>query len=135
MSFIEVTIDSVRPALFKDEWAVILKAKNSEQYLPIYIEPNQADMLKRVLIDDESRENEIYDCCSTQSDTAAAALKSVIVNKSEIGSFNAILVMTVHGNTVKKDCPIVEALALCFKKKTPILVDDSVFDKAGVSCS
>lgn len=135
MSFKEVTIDSVRPALFKDEWDVILKAKDSEQYLPVYVESSQADMLKKVLIDDESRENEIYSCLAARNDTVIAVLKSVIVNKSETGNFNAILVMTANGNPIKKEYPIVEALVLGFKKKTPILVDDSVFGEAGVSCS
>ena len=135
MSFKEVTIDSVRPALFKDEWDVILKAKDSEQYLPVYIEPSQADMLIKVLIDDESNEDRLDDSLKVENEMVAAELKSVVVNKSETGDYSAILVMIADGIPAKKECSIVEALALSFKKKSPILVDDNAFEEAGVSLS
>lgn len=48
MAQVEMIIDSVRRKSLSDEWVVILKAKGAERYLPIYVGPSQADIIKRL---------------------------------------------------------------------------------------
>jgi bifunctional DNase/RNase len=133
MTLKEVTIDSVRPALIKGEWAIILKGKDSEQYLPIYVGPSQANIVKSQLLSTRFPDQEIYERFLTGADIAGAVLKSVTVNGPENGVFHAILLLTVNGNSLEMECPVVGALALSFRRKAPILSDESSFLKVGIA--
>lgn len=131
MAFTEVTIDSVRLASISGEWVVILKRKGSEQYLPIYMGPSQADILKRELVGSRFPEPEIYERFLTGNDIAGTNLESVVVEESKNGVFQAKLLLTESGDSLKLDCPVAVALALGFRKKARILVDESSFQEAG----
>ena len=46
---LEMTIDSIRVSLMNYQHVVILKEKNSDRYLPIWIGPEEADAIRRKL--------------------------------------------------------------------------------------
>ena len=46
MGIVEMTIDSLRRNSLSNEWALILKEKGAERYLPIYIGPRQANIVE-----------------------------------------------------------------------------------------
>ena len=50
MAKVEMIIDSLRQDLLYYEWVVILKEKLGERYLPVYIGPQQADIIKSLLV-------------------------------------------------------------------------------------
>lgn len=57
MANVEVKVDSIRQAFLgrnmEYPWLVILKSKSSNDYLPVHITNTQADLIQRLLLDDE----------------------------------------------------------------------------------
>ena len=47
-----MVIDSVRHAMHKDEWVILLKDKPGQRYLPVYVDKACADMVARALKDE-----------------------------------------------------------------------------------
>lgn len=131
----EVTIDSVRLALMRGEWVIILKEKCTEQYLPIYVGPSQANIVKRELIGARFAETKVYEHFLAGTDIAGSALESVVVDGPENGVFHAKLLLTEGGNSSEMDCPLAGALALGFRRNARILVDETTFHEAGITLS
>ena len=130
-----VTIDSVRSALMKGEWVIILKGECTEQYLPIYVGPSQANIVKRELMGIRFFEAEIYERFLAGYNMAGSNLESVVVEWSRNGHFHAKLLLKVRGECIKMDCPVAGALALAFRRRARILVDESIFQKVGIALS
>ena len=49
MPYIEMEIDSLRHAMHKDEWVILLKDRAGQRYLPVYVDKVWADALIRVM--------------------------------------------------------------------------------------
>ena len=130
---VEATIDSVRPALLRGEWAIILKKKDAECYLPIYTGPSQANIVKRELIGTRFPEREVYEHFLAGTDIASLVLESVAVNGPDKGLFHTRLSLKERGNPIETDCPVAGALALAFRRNACILVDEAAFDEVGIT--
>ena len=133
MAQIEVTIDSVRLSSMSGEWVVGLKEKGTEQYLPIYMGPSQANIVKRELIGARFPEPEDYECFLTGTDVTNFVLESVTVNRFEDDTFYTKLLLSQNEESFEVDCPVAGALALAVRRKAPIFAEEAVLDKAGVA--
>ena len=49
MSYVEMTIDSVRHAMHHDQWLILLKEKCGQRCLPVYVDKVWADAVIKVL--------------------------------------------------------------------------------------
>ncbi len=56
MSYVEMVIDSLRHAMHKDEWVILLKDKAGQRYLPVYVDKACADMVGKILMGEECGE-------------------------------------------------------------------------------
>ena len=131
----EVTIDSVRLSLISGEWVTILKEKGTEQYLPIYMGPSQASIVKRALIGARFPELKVYEQFLAGTDVAGSALESLVIDGPENSVFHAKLLLTEGGNSFEIGCPVAGALALAYRRNAHILVDETTFHKAGITLS
>ncbi len=131
----EVIIDSVRSALMRGEWSLILKEKVGERYLPIYMGPSHANIVKRELLGIRFGETETYERFLAGGNIAGCKLESVIIESSKNGDFHAKLLLTQGGDSFETDCPVAAATALGFRRMAPILVDEGSFQEAGISLS
>jgi len=121
----------VRLSLMSGEWVVGLKEKGTEQYLPIYMGPSQANIVKRELIAARFPEPEDYECFLAGTDVTNFVLESVTVKRFEDDTFYAKL-LSQNEESFEVDCPVAEALALAVRRKAPIFVDKKVLSKAGI---
>ena len=126
----EFTIDSVRSSLMSGEWVIILKRESTEQYLPIYVGPSQANIVKRELMGIRFSESEIYERFLAGDNLAESNLESIVVEWSPNGHFDAKLLLNRRGEFVKMDCPVVGALALAFRRRARILVEENNLHEA-----
>lgn len=135
MTLKECTIDSVRKNLRNREWIILLKDKDREQYLPICIGQNQANIVKRALVHDYKCHYEIrhYEHFLAGADIFLSTLESVIVSMPQDLLFRAKLLIKESGKSYEFDCPVAGALTLAFRRKAKILVDETTFQKAGIS--
>ena len=135
MALKECTIDSVTCNLRNREWIILLREKDREQYLPICIGQNQANIVKRELVHDYKYyyESKYYERFLAGTDIFMSTLESVIVGMPQDLLFRAKLLLKESGNSFEIDCPVAGALALAFRRKAKILVDETTFQKAGIS--
>lgn len=133
MAQVEVTIDSIRRALLRQKWSVILKQRGAERYLLIYMGPSQANIVRSQIVGPRFPEPEVYERFLTGADIAKATLESVTVNGPEKNQFRAKLRLTECGKSLEIDCPVAGALALALRRNAHIFVDEIAFDKVGIT--
>jgi bifunctional DNase/RNase len=130
MAQVQCEIDSVRVAAACPELTLILKSKDSDGYLPIWISPPQADILA----------DQLHGRCDKRKDldlllggiNAADSNIECARVYLEGNTFFAKVLFSRHPVPCEVSCPIGLALALAVRADAPILVDDALFDKAGV---
>ena len=123
MAQIEMVIDSLRQSPMNNQWVVILKEKLAERYLPVYIGPSQADVIKR----------ELLDVSPSKTLAVNSGVKAVKLDKLENNVFSAKLVLAAPGKSHEVACPPAEALAIAVRMKAPIFTNGAILNKAGIS--
>jgi len=129
MAQVETTIDSVRVTTASPERTIILREKGPENYLPLWVNPLQADILADQLQGrpDKSVDPDLF---LANINAADSDIKGVTIHL-ENNTFYAKLLLSRH-EPYEVRCPIGIALTLACRVEAPILVDEALFDKAGV---
>ena len=135
MAEVEMVIDSVRQSPANLQWAVTLKEKLAERYLLIYVGLSQANTIERELSDVRSPKVITQDLGLTGIDTTDLKLESVTINRFEDNAFYAKLLMTSNNKAYDVDCPAAKALAIAVRVNVPILADEAVLNKVGITVS
>ena len=131
MGEVQCVVDSIRVAAASpDELTLILKRKNGDGYVPIWISQQQGQTLANELNGrpDSKKELDAFlaDNNATDSDIGCATIYL------EHNSFFAKVLLSQHRKPYEVRCPIGLALALAVRANVPILVDEALFDRAGV---
>lgn len=129
---IEVNVDSVRVSMMNYQRVVILKEKNAERYLPIWIGPAEADAIAVKLQDVAVPRPLTHDLLSSVITALGATVRSIVVNDLRNDTFYAKIMLDVDGRSLEVDSRPSDALALAVRVKVPIFVEEVVLDKAGV---
>jgi len=131
MAQVKTTIDSIRATTASSERTIILKQKGAELYLPFWVSQSRADIIATWLQGrpDKSIEPDLFlaNINATDSD-----IKCVTIHL-ENNTFYAKLLLSHHNEPYEVKCPIGIALTLGYKTEAPILVDETVFNKAGTT--
>jgi len=129
---IEMTIDSIRMSLMNYQRVVILKEKDGERYLPIWIGPAEADSIAIKLQDVAVPRPLTHDLLRSAIESLGARVTSIIVNDLRNDTFYAKLILIVDGKDMEIDSRPSDAIALAVRVEVPIYADESVLDKAGI---
>ncbi len=129
---IEMTIDSIRVSLMNYQRVVILKEKEADRYLPIWIGPAEADAIAVKLQNVELSRPLTHDLLQSVITTLGASLNYIVVNELQNDTFYAKLSLNVDGAQVEVDSRPSDALALAVRAGAPIYAEESVLDKAGI---
>jgi len=129
---IEMTIDSIRVSLMNYQRVVILKEKEADRYLPIWIGPAEADAIAVKLQNVELSRPLTHDLLQSVISTLGASVNYIIVNDLQNDTFYAKLSLSVDGAQVEVDSRPSDALALAVRAGAPIYAEESVLDKAGI---
>jgi bifunctional DNase/RNase len=131
MAEIEMMIESIRRGTVSNEYSLILKEKAAERYLPIYIGNSAASKIKELLIGapvSGPSKPSLADNISEDVELAA-----VVINKFKDNDFYARLRLRRVDKTRNFCVPLTEAIIASTIKEAPILIDESVLAKAGVT--
>jgi bifunctional DNase/RNase len=123
-------VDSIRVAAACPELTLILRPKDVDSYLPIWISPSQAEILADQLHGRPDKDAEL-DLFLANSNAASADIRGTVIHL-EGATFHATILLSQHGRDYEAECPIGIALALACRANAPILVDEALFDRAGV---
>ena len=129
---IEMLIDSIRVSLMNYQRVVILKEKESDRYLPIWIGPAEADAIAVKLQDVTVPRPLTHDLLRAVIDTLGATISSIVVSELKNDTFYAKIVLSVDGGQMEVDSRPSDALALAVRADVPIFADEGVLDKAGI---
>jgi len=127
-----MTIESIRVSLMNYQRVVILKEKESDRYLPIWIGPAEADAIAVRLQDVSVARPLTHDLVRSIIDSLGASVESVIVNDLSNDTFFAKIMLQVDGRSLEIDSRPSDAIALAVRVQVPIYADESVLEKAGV---
>ncbi len=128
----ELTIESIRVSLVNYQRVVILKEKESERYLPIWIGPAEADAIAVRLQEVSVARPLTHDLLRSILESLGANVSFVVVNDLMNDTFYARIVLEVNGSPVEIDSRPSDAIALAVRVQVPIYAEDTVLDKAGV---
>lgn len=128
----EMVIDSIRVSLVNYQRVVILKEKDSDRYLPIWIGAPEADSIAVKLQDVTVPRPLTHDLLGAVISSLGAGLVHISVTNLENDTFYATLFIRQDGKTVEVDSRPSDAIALAVRAQVPIYVSDEVLDKAGV---
>lgn len=129
---IEMIIDSIRMSLMNSQRVVILKEKEAERYLPIWIGPAEADSIAVKLQDVTVPRPLTHDLLRSVIDALGAVVISIIVNELRNDTFYAKIILNVDDEEMEIDSRPSDAIALAVRAKVPIYAEESVLDKAGI---
>lgn len=129
---IEVQIDSVRVHLMTPQRLVILKQKNSDRYLPIWVGPYEAEAITVALQEVEMSRPLTHDLLNSVFGAFDARVARIEIVKLQNDIFYGSIVAEVNGKEIHIDSRPSDAIALSVRAHVPIFVHPSVMDEAGI---
>lgn len=129
---IEMSIDSIRVSMMNYQRVVILKEKNAERFLPIWIGPAEADAIAIKLQGIDPPRPLTHDLLHTSIVTLGATVQSIIVSDLQNDTFYARLLLDVNGEMMELDSRPSDAMAIAIRADAPIYAEESVLDRAGI---
>ena len=129
---LEMTIDSIRVSPMNYQRIVILKQKDGDKFLPIWIGPQEADAIAVKLQDMSVPRPLTHDLLCSFLDIASASVEHVLINNLESDTFYARILFKIGDKVEEIDSRPSDAIALAVRIGVPIYVEEEVIEKAGV---
>jgi uncharacterized protein len=129
---IEMSVEFVRVSMQNYNRVVILKEKESDRYLLIWIGPSEAESIAMRLGDVQPPRPQTHDLLRNIIESLDAQVSYVIVNDLNNDTFYARIVLDANGRTVEVDSRTSDAIALAVRAQVPIYAEESVLERAGV---
>lgn len=130
---IETVVESIRVSLVTQHRVVILKEINGERHLPIWIGAYEAEAIAMELQGVTAARPLPYDLMRNTIGEMGGVVDQIVVSDLSQDVFYARIVIRLDGRTVEIDSRPSDAIALAVRAKVPILVDESVMDRAAVT--
>jgi bifunctional DNase/RNase len=111
---------------------VILREKDADRYLPIWIGPAEADAIAVRLQDVSVARPLTHDLLRNAIEQLGGRVAYIVVNDLANDTFFARIVLDVNGETVEIDSRPSDAIALAVRVEVPIYAEEGVLDAAGV---
>ncbi|MFP6678552.1 MAG: bifunctional nuclease family protein [Dehalococcoidia bacterium] len=128
----EMVIDSIRVSLLNYSRIVILKEKDTERFLPIWIGQPEAEAIALKLQDMTPPRPMTHDLLHHLIGDLGGEIDHIVVSGLDQETFFAKIVMKSDEKTIAVDSRPSDALALAVRAKVPIFAEESVLDRAGV---
>ena len=129
---IEVFVESIRVNMTNYKRVVMLKEKNSNRYLPIWIGHFEADAIAIPMQNVPVTRPLTHDLLGGVIGQLGAKLTQVVINELADETFYAKLILDYEGRHVEVDSRPSDAIALAIRAKVPIFVEESVLEQAGM---
>jgi bifunctional DNase/RNase len=127
-----MTIEGIRVSLMNYQRVVILKEKDADRYLPIWIGPAEADAIAVRLQEVSVPRPLTHDLLRDVLDKLGATVEYIIVNDLANDTFFARIMLIVNGEQMEIDSRPSDAIALAVRAQVPIFAEDGVLERAGV---
>ena len=129
---VELIIDSIRVNVLSFQRVVILRVKDSDRYLPIWIGASEADAIALKLQDIQVARPMTHDLLRSALATVGATVSRIVVSDLSDDTYYAKIVIEHDGSTVEVDSRPSDAIALAVRTQAPIFAADTVVEQAGI---
>ncbi|MCA9846886.1 MAG: bifunctional nuclease family protein [Dehalococcoidia bacterium] len=128
----ELIIDSIRVGLRHYRRVVVLKEKDADRYITIWIGSDVADAIAVKLQDVTVPRPQSHDLMLTLVNELGGELTKVSVTDLREDTFFATLHVQVDGREIEVDSRPSDAIALAVRAGVPIYASEDVLDRAGI---
>ena len=129
----ELEIESIRVRQETKQRAIVLRVKESDLYLPIFIGHFEVEAIRLKLMDVEVPRPLTHDLLGSVIGNLGASVQRIIVSELKNDTFFAKIVVDYNGSSIEIDSRPSDALALAVRTNAPIFAEDDVVERAGVS--
>ena len=129
MPYIEMEIDSLRHAMHKDEWVILLKDRAGQRYLPVYVDKAWADAIAKIMMNEMSEEvidAEIEGRVKQMRDMGSEVV--LVIDDAGDGIYKAKFI----GQSCEIECGVGKGLAMAMRSGVGMFAEEEMVDKAGV---
>ena len=128
----EVSIEAIRVSLMNYNRVVVLKEKDADRYLTIYIGAAEADAIAIRLQDVSVARPMTHDLLTNVMSELGARVTRVVVSEVKNDTYFARLFLTINDQELEIDSRPSDAIALALRAGAPLFVRQSVADLARV---
>jgi len=129
---IEMSIEAVRVSMQNLSRVLILREKEAERFLVIWIGPSEAEAIAMKLGEAQPPRPMTHDLLRSIIDSLGAQVRHILVNDISNDTFYARIVLDANGREIEIDSRVSDAVALAVRAQVPIFADESVLDRAGL---
>ncbi len=129
---LELVIDAIRVSLMNYQRVVILRVKDTDKFLPIWIGATEADAIAVKLQGISVPRPLTHDLLSDIISSLDASVDKIVVSDLSDDTFYAKIVLQVNGETMEVDSRPSDAIALAVRTESPIFAETAVVEKAAV---
>ncbi|MDQ2923381.1 MAG: bifunctional nuclease family protein [Candidatus Dormibacteraeota bacterium] len=131
-NLIEVSVDSIRIHMPTAQHLVILKEKEADRYLPIWIGSFEAQAIATKISGNPLGRPLTHDLMATAFSDLGISVKRIVVTRLADQVFYARLYVKQNGRDLDFDARPSDAIALAVRVECPIFVATEVMDTAGI---
>src|SRR6202521_5674098 len=131
-NLIEVSVDSIRIHMPTAQHLVILKEKEADRYLPIWIGSFEAQAIASKISGNPLGRPLTHDLMATAFGDLGISVKRIVVTRLADQVFYARLYVKQNGRDLDFDARPSDAIALAVRVECPIFVAAEVMDTAGI---
>ena len=131
-NLIEVSVDSIRIHMPTAQHLVILKEKEADRYLPIWIGSSEAQAIATKISGNALGRPLTHDLMAAAFVDLGVSVKRIVVTRLADQVFYARLYVKQDGRDLDFDARPSDAIALAVRAECPIFVAAEVMDTAGI---
>lgn len=128
----ELIIDSIRVGLRHYRRVVVLREKEAERYLTIWVGADVADAIAFRLQDVSVPRPQSHDLMLSLVQELGGSVQAVIVNNLKDDTFYATIQVQKDGQLLEIDSRPSDAIAIAVRASVPIYAVDEVLERAGI---
>src|SRR5260370_12294163 len=131
-NLIEVSVDSIRIHMPTAQHLVILKEKEADRYLPIWIGSFEAQAIAAEISGNSVGRPLTHDLMASAFGDLGVSIKRIVVTRLADQVFYARLYVKQDGRDLDFDARPSDAIALAVRAECPLFVAAEVMDSAGI---
>ena len=128
----ELVIDSIRVSLLNHQRVVILKQKETDRYLPIWIGPPEADAIAVRLQEVSVPRPLTHDLLNNSIKSLGGTIDRIVISSMENDTYFATIVVQKGDEVVEIDARPSDALAVAVRAGVQIFAAPEVMEKCGI---
>ena len=127
----ELTIESIRLSLNSYQRIAILREKDTDRYLTIWIGPYEAESISLRLHEVTPPRPQTHDLLCSVIEQLGGKVRYILLNDLARDTYYARIVLDVSGDAVEIDARPSDAISLAVRAGAPIYAEESVLDQGG----